>query len=408
MWLHCGYNHIYKLMSYLITFYRLMAVALAAVLCLPAAYSQTIKVGAARIERYAPLLVGKRVALLSNHTGMVDGRHTLDVMLDHGINVTTIFSPEHGFRGNADAGEKVKGSVDAATGIPIASLYDGKKGMPSAATMGEFDVIVTDLQDVGVRYYTYYITMMRLMNAAAAYGKEFVVLDRPNPNGMYVDGPVLDMKYKSGVGALPIPVVHGMTLGELALMIDGEGWLDGGKRLGSRLTVIPCEGYTHSSRYGLPVAPSPNLKSMLAVYLYPSTCYFEGTVISLGRGTGHPFEIYGHPAMKGCTYTFTPQSMDGAKNPPLKDKLCHGRDLTGLDPEAVIAAGVDLGYVIDAYRRMGIGDKFFTSFFELLVGDGQVRRMIEAGKSAAEIKATWRADVEAFKVRRRPYLLYKE
>lgn len=385
-----------------------MAVALAAVLCLPAAYSQTIKVGAARIERYAPLLVGKRVALLSNHTGMVDGRHTLDVMLDHGINVTTIFSPEHGFRGNADAGEKVKGSVDAATGIPIASLYDGKKGMPSAATMDEFDVIVTDLQDVGVRYYTYYITMMRLMNAAAAYGKEFVVLDRPNPNGMYVDGPVLDMKYKSGVGALPIPVVHGMTLGELALMIDGEGWLDGGKRLGSRLTVIPCEGYTHSSRYGLPVAPSPNLKSMLAVYLYPSTCYFEGTVISLGRGTGHPFEIYGHPAMKGCTYTFTPQSMDGAKNPPLKDKLCHGRDLTGLDPEAVIAAGVDLGYVIDAYRRMGIGDKFFTSFFELLVGDGQVRRMIEEGKSAAEIKATWRADVEAFKVRRRPYLLYKE
>lgn len=395
-------------MSYLITFYRLMAVALAAVLCLPAAYSQAIKVGAARIERYAPLLAGKRVALLSNHTGMVDGRHTLDVMLDHGISVTTIFSPEHGFRGNADAGEKVKGSVDAATGIPIASLYDGKKGMPSAATMGEFDVIVTDLQDVGVRYYTYYITMMRLMNAAAAYGKEFVVLDRPNPNGMYVDGPVLDMKYKSGVGALPIPVVHGMTLGELALMIDGEGWLDGGKRLGSRLAVIPCEGYTHSSRYDLPVAPSPNLKSMLAVYLYPSTCYFEGTVMSLGRGTGHPFEIYGHPAMKGCTYTFTPQSMDGAKNPPLKGKLCHGRDLTGLDPEAVIAAGVDLGYVIDAYRRMGIGDKFFTSFFELLVGDGQVRRMIEAGKSAAEIKATWQADVEAFKVRRRPYLLYKE
>lgn len=408
MWLHCGYNHIYKLMSYLITFYRLMAVALAAVLCLPAAYSQTIKVGAARIERYAPLLAGKRVALLSNHTGMVDGRHTLDVMLDHGISVTTIFSPEHGFRGNADAGEKVKGSVDAATGIPIASLYDGKKGMPSAATMGEFDVIVTDLQDVGVRYYTYYITMMRLMNAAAAYGKEFVVLDRPNPNGMYVDGPVLDMKYKSGVGALPIPVVHGMTLGELALMIDGEGWLDGGKRLGSRLAVIPCEGYTHSSRYDLPVAPSPNLKSMLAVYLYPSTCYFEGTVMSLGRGTGHPFEIYGHPAMKGCTYTFKPQSMDGAKNPPLKGKLCHGRDLTGLDPEAVIAAGVDLGYVIDAYRRMGIGDKFFTSFFELLVGNGQVRRMIEAGKSAAEIKATWQADVEAFKVRRRPYLLYKE
>lgn len=395
-------------MTYLRTIYRLVAMAVTMAVCVPVAFSTDIKVGAARIDEYAHLLKGKRVALLSNHTGVVDGRHTLDIMLENGINVTTIFSPEHGFRGNADAGEKVQGGVDAATGIPIASLYDGQKGMPSAKTMNRFDIIVTDLQDVGVRYYTYYITMVRLMNAAVAYGKDFMVLDRPNPNGMYVDGPVLDMKYKSGVGALPIPVVHGMTLGELALMIDGEGWLDGGRKLGDRLTVIQCEGYTHGSRYRLPVAPSPNLKSMLAVYLYPSTCYFEGTVVSLGRGTDYPFEIYGHPSMKGCTYTFTPQSVPGAKNPPLLGEKCYGCDLTGLDEEAVIAAGVNFEYVVDAYRRLEMGDKFFTSFFELLVGDGDVRRMIKAGKSAAEIKASWHDDVEAFKLRRRPYLLYKE
>ena len=214
---------------------------------------QHVIVGAARVSEYAPLLAGKRVALLGNHTSMVGQSHTLDVMLDNGINVTTIFSPEHGFRGSADAGEHVSSSVDAATGIPIASLYDGKKRMPSADVMAKFDVIVTDLQDVGLRYYTYYVTMLRLMNAAAEYGKEFIVLDRPNPNGMYVDGPILDMKYKSGVGALPIPVVHGMTLGELALMIDGEGWLDGGRILGDRLAVVACEGYTHQSRYTLPV-----------------------------------------------------------------------------------------------------------------------------------------------------------
>lgn len=388
--------------------YRLVALVVALVAFIPAMQPQNIKVGAERVAQYVPLLKGKRVALLSNHTGMVGERHTLDVMLENGIEVTTIFSPEHGFRGNADAGEKVSSGVDAATGIPIASLYEGKTRMPSAKTMGRFDVIVTDLQDVGLRYYTYYITMLDLMNAAVAYGKEFVVFDRPNPNGMYVDGPILDMKYKSGVGRLPIPVVHGMTLGELALMADGEGWLKGGKRLGDRLSVVPCEGYTHQSRYRLPVAPSPNLKSMLAIYLYPSTCYFEGTVVSLGRGTKHPFEIYGHPDMEGYTFSFTPQSINGAKNPPLLGKKCFGRDLSGLDEEEVIAAGINLEYVIDAYRRLGKGDRFFTSFFELLIGDGNVRRMIEEGKSAAEIKATWSDDVEAFKQRRRPYLLYEE
>ncbi len=396
------------IMMNLKVFYRAVALAAALALFVPVALPQAIKVGAERIDSYVPLLKGKRVALLSNHTGMVGDKHTLDLMLENGIEVTTIFSPEHGFRGNADAGEHVSSSVDEATGIPIASLYDGKKRTPSAETMARFDVIVTDLQDVGLRYYTYYVTMLNLMNAAAEYGKEFVVLDRPNPNGMYVDGPVLDMKYKSGVGGLPIPVVHGMTLGELALMIDGEGWLSGGRKLGEKLSVVPCEGYTHQSRYRLPVQPSPNLKSMLAVYLYPSTCYFEGTVVSLGRGTEHPFEVYGHPDMKGCTFAFTPRSIPGAKNPPLLGKECRGRDLTGLDEESVISAGVNLEYVIDAYRRLGLGDKFFTSFFELLIGNGEVRQMIKAGKSADEIKATWHDDVEDFKSRRKPYLLYSE
>lgn len=369
--------------------------------------AQEVVVGAARIDQYVSQLKGKRVALLSNHTGMVGDKHTLDIMIENGINVTTIFSPEHGFRGKADAGEHVSSSVDSKTGIPIASLYDGKKRMPAQAVMDQIDIIVTDIQDVGLRYYTYYCTMADLMNAAITYGKEFMVLDRPNPNGMYVDGPILDMKYESGVGRLPLTVVHGLTLGEIALMANGEGWLKDGKQV--PLTVIPCEGYTHQTRYELPIAPSPNLRDMKAVYLYASTCYFEATPVSLGRGTDHPFKIYGHPDMKGCDYSFTPRSVDGAKNPPQLNKKCYGRNLCGLDNEDIIAAGINLEYLIDAYKGVGMPvDKFFRSFFEKLIGDGNIRTMIAEGKTAAEIKATWADDVEAFKKQRRPYLLYKE
>lgn len=369
--------------------------------------SDGVTVGAARTDQYLPLLKGKRVALFSNHTGMVGDRHTLDIMLDKGVNVTTLFSPEHGFRGTADAGEHVKSGVDGPTGIPIASLYDGRGSrMPAKEVMERFDVIVTDIQDVGLRYYTYYCTMIDLMNAAAAYGKEFVVLDRPNPNGMTVDGPVLDMKYESGVGRLPIPVVHGMTLGELALMAVGEGWLKDGAR--PALTVVPCEGYTHQTRYRLPVAPSPNLRTMLAIYLYPSTCYFEATPVSLGRGTDMPFECYGHPDMKGRAFEFTPRSVAGAKNPPQLGNLCHGVDLRNISEEEAIAQGINLEYLIDAYRDLGMGDAFFRSFFEKLIGRGDIRRMIEDGRSAADIKATWADDVAAFRLRRSPYLLYAE
>lgn len=366
-----------------------------------------IEVGAAQTDEYVPLLKGKRVALFSNHTGMVGDRHTLDIMLDNGVNVVTLFSPEHGFRGTADAGEHVKSGIDGPSGLPIASLYDGaSKRMPAKEVMDRFDVIVADIQDVGLRYYTYYCTMIDLMNAAIVYGKEFVVLDRPNPNGMYVDGPILDMKYQSGVGRLPIPVVHGMTLGEIARMANGEGWLRDGKKV--PLTVVPCKNYTHDSRYRLPVAPSPNLRTMRAIYLYPSVCYFEATPVSLGRGTDFPFEVYGHPDMKGYSFEFTPQSVPGAKNPPQLGKLCHGVDLRVTDEEAAIAQGINLEYLIDAYRNLGMGDKFFRSFFELLIGRGDIRGMIEEGKSAAEIKATWADDVKRFRRQRAPYLLYPE
>lgn len=365
-----------------------------------------VVVGAARTDSYIPDLKGKRVALFSNHTGMVGDKHTLDLMLDGGLNVVNIFSPEHGFRGKADAGEHVSSGVDPVTGIKIASLYDGGKRGPSAEVMNGLDVIVVDIQDVGLRYYTYYCTMIDLMNAAAEYGKSVVVLDRPNPNGMYVDGPILDMKYSSGVGRLPIPVVHGMTLAELALMANGEGWLKGGRKVD--LKVVPCLNYTHQTRYRLPIAPSPNLRDMKAIYLYPATCYFEATPVSLGRGTDIPFLCYGHPDMKGRSFDFTPRSVDGAKNPPQKDVLCHGVDLRGISDEDAIAAGVNLEYVIDAYRDLAMGDSFFRSFFEKLIGRGDIRTMIEQSKSAAEIKATWAGDVERFKRQRRPYLLYAE
>ena len=374
-----------------------------------AALSQEILPGAESTDEYIPMLEGRRVCILSNQSGILpsSGRHVLDVCLEKGIDVVFIMSPEHGFRGTADAGENVKNSVDARTGIPIRSLYDGKGGSLSRETLDGFDILLFDLQDVGCRFYTYNITMKRMMEVCAQNGKHMIVLDRPNPLGFYVDGPLLDMKYKSGVGGLPIPVVHGMTLGELAMMINGEGWLSGG--IQCKLSVVRCRNYTHRSRYVLPVRPSPNLPDMRSVYLYPSMCYFEATDVSLGRGTDSPFQMYGHPLMKGCSFEFTPRSVPGAKNPPLLGKVCHGVDLrTQPDSDAVNAAGINLEYLIDAYNKLGAGDGFFTSFFEKLIGQSYVRQMIEDGCPASRIKARWAQDVEDFKIRRRPYLLYEE
>ncbi|MBR5483113.1 MAG: DUF1343 domain-containing protein [Alistipes sp.] len=363
-----------------------------------------LTMGAERTKEYLPQLEGKRVAVLANHTAMAGEEHLVDMLVREKVNLVGIFSPEHGFRGGADAGEHVKSSVDEKTGIPIWSLYDGKSGRPSDEKMQSFDVLIVDMQDVGLRFYTYYISMLKMIDAAADFSRKVIVLDRPNPNGMYVDGPILDMeKYKSGVGALPIPVVHGLTMGEIALMAQGEGW---SKKCD--LQVVACEGYTHQTRYDLPIAPSPNLPTQHSIYLYPSTCLFEGTICSLGRGTTHPFECYGHPDYKDGSFTFTPRSVAGAKNPPLKDVECYGVDLRSIDDEQVIKEGFNLEYVIDAYNKVGRPEKFFTRMFLLLTGVDYIKEMIIAGNSVDEIRARWQTDVEEFKVLRRKYLLYEE
>ena len=399
---------------------------LAIMLAMPA--KADVAVGAEQTKQYLPLLKGKRVALLSNHTGIVvlgdeakgrkgekatrqkgDTIHTLDLLLEHGVNVTAIFSPEHGFRGTAREGELVASSVDEKTGIPILSLYDGKSKRPSKEAMETFDILITDIQDVGLRFYTYYVTMLRLMDVCAQEGKQFMVFDRPNPNGFYVDGPILDMKHKSGVGALPIPVVHGMTLGELAQMINGEYWLTDSLQVD--LTVIPCKNYTHQTLYRLPVAPSPNLRNMLAVYLYPSVCLFEATPVSLGRGTDKPFLCYGHPNFAaprteaspyGPAITFKPDQSTQ------KGRVCDGVDLSHMSEEEARKVGFSLRYLLDAYEHLNMDNYFFRSFFELLVGQSYVRKMILQGKSEEEIRASWQEDVAKFKEQRRAYLLYEE
>ena len=372
-----------------------------------------VVLGDEQFSEYLPLLEGQRVAIFSNQTGLVGGgeEHVLDALIAKGVNVTAIFSPEHGFRDLADDGSHVGDSVEPLTGVPILSLYGGAGGMrPTDESMDMFDVLIVDIQDVGLRFYTYYITMCHLMDACGAKGKHVVLLDRPNPNGHYVDGPVLDMSLKSGVGHLPIPAVHGLTLGELALMAQGEKWLNEGNEC--KLTVIPCKNYTHHTLYELPVRPSPNLPNMQAIYLYPALCPFEGTVVSLGRGTDKPFQQYGHPAMNvKYSYSFTPESVKGSSHPPLLGQECFGVDLSQMPKEEIFARGMDLSYVIDAYtclKEQGMEMGFFRRFFDLLLGQKWVREMIEEGASADEIKARWAPDVEAFLQARKPYLLYAE
>lgn len=370
--------------------------------------NRSIQLGDERKELYLPLLKGKKVGLFSNHSGVnSQGAHILDVLLAEGVEVTTLIGPEHGFRGTADAGAHVSSSTDEKTGLPILSLYDGGKNGPKDEDMKRFDVLVVDIQDVGLRFYTYYVTMLQLMKRCAQTDRKVVILDRPNPNGHYVDGPILDMSLKSGVGALPIPIVHGLTLGELALMAQGEGWCEAA----CDLTVIPCKGYRHKKMYWISIPPSPNLPDMRSIYLYPSICFFEGTVLSLGRGTEKPFQMYGHPDLKDCTFSFTPQSRPGATNPPLKDQLCKGVDLRDISiREIQKAKKIDMQYIVDAYRKMGQGEAFFGSrsrFFDLLTGRREIQQMILRGASAEEIEASWKEDVEKFLQQRKPYLLYK-
>lgn len=383
---------------------RGLYIALVALMLTATASAQEVLVGATDTNAYLPMLQGKRVTVLANHTAMYSAEeHIVDMMHREGVNIVGIFAPEHGFRGKVEAGLKVSNSVDEVTGIPILSLYNGNTQRPSDEVMRSFDILIVDMQDVGLRFYTYYISMVRMIDACADFGCKVIILDRPNPNGHYVDGPILDMKYKSGVGWLPIPVVHGMTMGEIALMAVGEGWTKS-----ADVEVIKCRNYDHSTHYTLPIAPSPNLPTQHSIYLYPSTCLFEGTVVSMGRGTDAPFEIYGHPAMENREFSFTPKPNAGSATPPHSGEVCYGVDLRDLGNEAIWSEGVDISYVIDAYNDLQMGDKFFTQMFEKLIGVDYVRRMIIEGYSAADIEAMWADDVERFRSQRAKYLLYDD
>lgn len=356
--------------------------------------------GAMQLDVLLPMLTSKKVGIVVNHTSLVGKTHLADTLLKRNVNLIKIYAPEHGFRGTADAGEEIKDGVDSKTNLPVVSLYGSNK-KPTAEQLADIDVVIFDIQDVGVRFYTYISTLHYVMEACAENNKKLIVLDRPNPNGHYVDGPILEKEFKSFVGMHPIPIVHGMTIGELARMINGEDWLEGNKTCD--LEVIPVKNWKHADPFSLPVKPSPNLPNDQAIALYPSTCLFEGTVISLGRGTQMPFQIIGHPDLKNMPFQFTPVSIDGmSKNPPLENKVCHGLDLR----EVKVKPQLDLSYLISFYRAFPDKDKFFNNYFEKLAGTEKLREQIRQGLDEAQIRESWRIDLEKFKELRKKYLLY--
>lgn len=361
--------------------------------------------GASQIELYRNLLAGKSVAILANQTSMVGKTHLVDTLLSIGINIKTIFAPEHGFRDLADAGETIGNGKDSETGVPLISLY-GSHYKPTAEDLVGIDVVIFDIQDVGVRFYTYISTLHYLLEACAENHIKCIVLDRPNPNGFYVDGNIPDPKYKSFVCMHPVPVVHGLTVGEYAQMINGEGWLKGGVK--SELTVIKCKNYTHKTYYDLPIKPSPNLPNQNSVYLYPSMCYFEGTNISLGRGTPYPFQVYGSPFLPDKGFSFTPESVPGAKNPPLLGVKCYGVDLrNALKDKVVPSPEINLNWVIDAYNAYPDKSKFFIASFDVLAGGPVLREQIQKGMTTEQIRTTWKDGLKKFAKIREKYLLYK-
>ena len=363
----------------------------------------SVTVGAEQPAVYLPQLQNKRVGLVVNQTSLVGQAHLVDSLLSKNINITKIFAPEHGFRGDHDAGAHVKNAIDSKTGIPLVSIY-GKNKKPSAEALSNVDVIVFDIQDVGVRFYTYISSMHYMMEAAAEQGIEFLVLDRPNPNIAYVDGPILEPEFKSFVGMHPIPVLHGMTVGELANMIKGEGWINKAPDL--KLTVIPVDHYTRKSIYSLPVKPSPNLPNDQAIALYPSLCFFEATPISIGRGTDFAFQVIGYSPVALGDFSFTPRAIKGAAlNPKFKNKTVQGLDLRQTN-----ITGLNLTYLINAYTELSKNNiSFFerADFMDKLAGTNKLRLAIEAGQSEAQIKQSWQAGLVQFKAQRAPYLLYK-
>lgn len=364
--------------------------------------------GAWRISEYLPKLKGKKVALLINQTSVIDSTSLLDTLLKKDIKVVKIFVPEHGFRGFSEAGEVVKDGNDKATGLPIVSLY-GKNKKPQKAQLADVDLVIYDLQDVGARFYTYISTLQYMMEACAENGKKLMILDRPNPNGHYVDGPVLDIALRSFVGMQPIPIVYGMTAGEYARMLVGEKWFNGADKLD--MTVIDCENYDHTVKYELPVNPSPNLRNMAAVYVYPSLCLFEGTVMSVGRGTSAPFQQWGHPDLFDKTlYSFTPGNTPGAPEVLYAYRKCYGQiaAIDGREATIITRNSIRLFWLIRAYQWYPYKDKFFNDFFEKLAGTKQLRKQVEEGLTEDQIKATWQDDLKAFKQIRKKYLLYKD
>ena len=400
--------------------------------------TQPILPGAYQTEQYLPLLKGKRVGIFANQTSTIGNTHLVDSLQHLGITITKVFAPEHGFRGTADAGETIGSYVDKATGIQVVSLY-GKKNQPNAVDLHDVDIMLFDIQDVGVRFYTFISSLQGFMESAIQYNKPLIILDRPNPNGFYVDGPVLEKEFSSFVGKQPIPVVYGMTEGEYAKMLLGEKWLDWkyvqkedkqstslGQILGFeekhtnfKLTVIPCKHYTHASKYVLPVNPSPNLPDMASIYWYPSTCFFEGTNISEGRGTDHPFCIFGHPSFPDTLFSYVPMSKTGAKSPKYKDKKCYGWNVYAPSNSVLrkLNNRLQLQYLLKAYQLYPSKDSFFLSttsggqqefFFNKLAGNKELMQQIKAGKSETEIRKSWQPKLAAFLAIRKKYLLYKD
>ncbi|WP_442960558.1 exo-beta-N-acetylmuramidase NamZ family protein [Pseudoalteromonas sp. OFAV1] len=362
-----------------------------------------LQVGAANYDAYIPAIKGKRVGLVVNQTSEINGQHLVDLLLDRGVKVSKIFAPEHGFRGDHDAGAHVKSTVDAKTGIDVVSIYGSNK-KPTPEVLADLDVIIFDIQDVGVRFYTYISSMHYMMEAAAENDKSFIVLDRPNPNIAYVDGPILDPQFRSFVGMHEIPVLHGMTVAELAQMIKGEGWINNADKL--NLTVVPVANYERTMSYELPVKPSPNLPNAQSIQLYPSLCFFEATPITIGRGTDFPFQVVGYSPIKLGEFSFTPRAIEGASmNPKFKEIEVFGQDLRDADIH-----GLDLSLFISAYQKLTANNQEFferAGFMDKLAGTDKLRLAIEAGQTEQQIKQSWQADLSTFKRKRAPYLLYQ-
>ena len=405
--------------------------------------SKEVLPGAYQLENYLPLLKEKRVGIFANQTSMVGNKHLVDTLQKLGIKIRVIFGPEHGFRGTADAGEKVGDYIDEATGVQVVSLY-GAKRRPNAKDLEEVDVLIFDIQDVGVRFYTYISSLEAYMESAMEFNKPLILLDRPNPNGNYVDGPVLDLRYRSFIGMQQVPIAYGMTIGEYAKMLEGEKWIKiesnkpaetaaadapvsvaGAPLLAAentsayKLYVIPCKNYTHLSTYLLPVRPSPNLPDMQSIYLYPSTCLFEGTALSEGRGTNRPFQLIGHPSLSKKLIPFTPQPNEGAKSSKHYGQVCYGWDFGGTVDEVAqkINRRIQLKWLLEAYRQFPNKDSFFLvpkngdiskSFFNKLAGNDLLMEQIKQGKTEDEIRKSWQPALQQFKAIRKRYLLYPD